>query len=115
MKLVISENKIKVLINQVISKTMDRHFGNLTHIIDENNYHSWFSDKWRRNIPFDSTPNRPFHKNLWGMLWVESDDFYDDLKSDLSIFSLNDEETDRFFIQYMNEKYGTNIKTLDIE
>jgi len=115
MKLIISENKIKKYINQVITNTIYRHYGNLTHNISKDGYHSWFSDKWSRNIPFDDTPNRPFHKNIWGMLWVESGDFYSDLKSELSLFSLSDGEKDRAFINYMNEKYDTNIKALDID
>jgi len=115
MKLILFENKLKSLVNQVISKSLQKHFGKLTHNVSDDGYHSWFSDKWSRNIPNDSTPNRPFHKNIWGTLWMEDSDFYDDLMSDLSIFGFTDEQKEQVFIDYMNDKYKTNVKVLGNE
>jgi hypothetical protein len=115
MKQIIFENKFKSFVDRFISKLLQRSFGELTHSVSDDGYHSWVSDKWSRNIPYDKTPNRPFHKNLWGTLWIEGYEFYDDLMSDLSIFGFNDEQKEQVFIDYMNDKYGTDIKKLGVE
>lgn len=122
MKPIIFENKFKSFVDKFISKSLQRSFGELTHSVDDG-YHSWVSDKWSRT--YDENPyeddlekdsdNRPFHKNLWGVLWIDSHEFYDDLMSDLSIFGFNDEQKEQVFIDYMNDKYGTNIKKLGVE
>lgn len=115
MKFIITESKLEKIIDKIISEVIEHHFGELTLKINDDGYYSWFSNKWKRNIPHDTTPNRPLHKNHYGTLWIESEKFYEDLMDTLGMITSDDEKSEEIFMDWMNKNYDTNINGFGLE
>jgi hypothetical protein len=100
MKYIILENRLNKLLDNLF---IDRYGQELTKIVGEDGYTYFFDDEEKR----------PFELNLAGTLWVNDFPFLNQIKR---LFSLkNSNETDKFFKEYFEEKYGVDVKRVNSE
>lgn len=59
----------------------------------------------------DGTDKLMFHKNFWGLLWVEDWDLYNKIKE---VFGFDDDTAKEYIRKYFEKKYDIKIKGVKI-
>ena len=68
MKYIISENRF----NSIIGKYIEKTYGDIEMTTDEDGYVNFFSSKLTND---EGYPKRIAHKNLYGTLWINQEDY----------------------------------------
>lgn len=79
----------------LIKNYFDNSFNTLVFINDKEQNSKW-KNKDGKEI---------FIRNWWGMLWILDCDFYNDLRSYVSMFSIDKHEFDKLLTKYVNQRY----------
>jgi hypothetical protein len=121
MKVLINENKFQNLVDKVISDTLFDFFGELKFSINDEGYGRWRSEKWDdqrmyyTNDEQEYKPELPFHKNFYGTLWVEDEEFFETMMKKLKMLGYQGSDTMQRFQDYMSNRYDIKLKGLGLE
>ena len=85
----------------ILSSRFDKVFDNQVISVNPDNYIAWH----RNEVPVKHLGNPSFHKNDWGMLWVEDCELWEELMSYSKPLNMDHETMGNYLISYLNDRY----------